>query len=329
MKPVSFILTLFVSYSLTIPAYGQLFDELNYYQKGKTHIEQGQEDVGVRVWLQAYKVLREQDIHDPRIGFELIRQVTRLQAENLYQVASEAYFWGLNAYDASQWEDYLNEEVDYLKAIAEDDIYTHWKALIKDHDEAIFEELSEFWLQKNVVPSTPQNERLIEHWQRIHHAREHYTEINNTIYGTDDRGEIYVRYGPPTVEEKMMLHIDTGELRNKAYDLMEYGYIQSHSQVNEIAMTVAQSYTPQQLDFWRYDDIKPNEPVIFLFGRSGDLGRYGLRKKVEDFIPSNAFRTVVFGSRSGFRNIRAGNFLQFMLYKLSLPPSMSILAGNS
>ena len=52
-----------------------------------------------------------------------------------------------------------------------------------------------FWQSRDPIPSTDENERLIEHYKRLDYARSHYP--GGTITGYDDRGKIYVRFGKP------------------------------------------------------------------------------------------------------------------------------------
>jgi len=46
-----------------------------------------------------------------------------------------------------------------------------------------------------VTPATEINERLIEHYQRLAFVRKAFPAFNKRGY--DDRGAIYVKYGPP------------------------------------------------------------------------------------------------------------------------------------
>ncbi len=56
-------------------------------------------------------------------------------------------------------------------------------------------EISEaFWKDRDPAPATEANERLLEHYRRVAHAREHY---GSRTYPWDDRGEAYIRYGEP------------------------------------------------------------------------------------------------------------------------------------
>jgi GWxTD domain-containing protein len=52
-----------------------------------------------------------------------------------------------------------------------------------------------FWHSLDPTPATPENERYVEHYQRLDYARKQFA--SSLPRGYDDRGMIYVRYGPP------------------------------------------------------------------------------------------------------------------------------------
>lgn len=68
-----------------------------------------------------------------------------------------------------------------------------WHALQANDKKVTF--VREFWLANDYTPATVVNERLIEHYQRLRHARMRYSWINPKGY--DDRGTIYIKYGEP------------------------------------------------------------------------------------------------------------------------------------
>lgn len=51
------------------------------------------------------------------------------------------------------------------------------------------------WRSLDPTPATPENERYVEHYQRLDYARKNFAATLSRGY--DDRGMIYVRYGPP------------------------------------------------------------------------------------------------------------------------------------
>jgi len=54
--------------------------------------------------------------------------------------------------------------------------------------------LRRFWTERDLVPATPVNERLLEHYRRVWVARNRFGEKQTPW---DRRGEVYIRYGEP------------------------------------------------------------------------------------------------------------------------------------
>jgi GWxTD domain-containing protein len=85
-----------------------------------------------------------------------------------------------------------------------DDLYAEIRILLEPEERERFltldmeekgEFVRKFWKSKDPTPTTPNNERLIEHFRRIAFVRENFPDIIPPYY--DDRGKVYVKYGPP------------------------------------------------------------------------------------------------------------------------------------
>ena len=63
-----------------------------------------------------------------------------------------------------------------------------------------------FWKQRDSDPTTTENERLVEHYRRVLHARTHFGEAK---FPWDRRGEIYIRYGDP--DDRQTFTFSVGE----------------------------------------------------------------------------------------------------------------------
>lgn len=59
--------------------------------------------------------------------------------------------------------------------------------------------IREFWVLADPTPTTPVNERRVEHFRRVYHARSSYAEGLDRLSGLgwDRRGDVYVRFGEP------------------------------------------------------------------------------------------------------------------------------------
>ncbi|MCZ6636317.1 MAG: GWxTD domain-containing protein, partial [bacterium] len=83
-------------------------------------------------------------------------------------------------------EQALFKDVSYLSSRSEMEIY-------KDADDPA-EMIRRFWARLDPSPLTQTNERLLEHYKRVAHARRHFSEGR---FPWDDRGEVHIRFGAP------------------------------------------------------------------------------------------------------------------------------------
>lgn len=82
----------------------------------------------------------------------------------------------------------LYKEISRIGSPADIKIYT------QASEEAKIAVLDRFWDRVDPSPLTRANERLIEHYRRVAYARAKFGEGR---FPWDDRGEVYVRFGPP------------------------------------------------------------------------------------------------------------------------------------
>lgn len=59
----------------------------------------------------------------------------------------------------------------------------------------------EFWKEKDPTPDTEYNELMAEYYERIDYAYEHFSTRNTPGYESD-RGQVYIKYGPPKDRER-------------------------------------------------------------------------------------------------------------------------------
>ncbi len=106
-----------------------------------------------------------------------------------YGSATNSFFEGIEKLDDQEMLDYLFDEQKVILTPFEANQveaanYAEKKKLLK-----------KFWKQRDPDPSTPENERLMEHFRRIQFARGNFHFTAPPYY--DDRGKIYIKYGPP------------------------------------------------------------------------------------------------------------------------------------
>ncbi|MBN2000956.1 GWxTD domain-containing protein [candidate division KSB1 bacterium] len=85
-----------------------------------------------------------------------------------------------------------------------DDLYDSIVPLLTREEKAEYQSLplnecrvffKKFWKSRDPSPETDFNERLIEHFRRVEYSRIHFPYSDRPYF--DDRGVIYIRYGPP------------------------------------------------------------------------------------------------------------------------------------
>ncbi len=267
----------------------------------------------VDYWEYAYLEKGLRTNPDPRIGFRFVEYVVATADTGRYTLATEMYFWGLKADFDEKFAEAIQLEMEMMEPLIERRVFRQWTRDFENRDPRLLREIRDYWVRHDVLPSTERNERLIEHWQRIHYSRKHFTHDTSTVYGADVRSEIYVRLGPPDRQRSGTLPFNTGEIRGRLFDLVQAGYIPA-SQTYTLQSSIMQSYFPGRYDFWRYDHLSPEGPVIYLFGRPGRENQFRLMDSLEDFISGSSYRRVVLGTRGTRSAFRAGYFLQLMLY---------------
>ncbi|MCI0494089.1 GWxTD domain-containing protein, partial [candidate division KSB1 bacterium] len=152
------------------------------YQLGYTYQKMGKYDEA----LEYYKKTRHKKYDFARAN---VRMADLYYETGNPKLATESFFEGIEELEDRELLDYLFEEQKIImtkEELGEFENVTHSakKKLIK-----------KFWKRRDPDPSTPENERLIEHFRRAKFARENFHFTAPPYY--DDRGKIYIKYGQP------------------------------------------------------------------------------------------------------------------------------------
>lgn len=310
------------------------------YEKGLEHLESGNVRDALNQWIIAKDSLTAIDRTDFRIGSKFIEVVADTEMESIYPLASEIYFWGLQKQKIEPVKSELISEINRLQYIIPEDRFVEWKQLAESDDPNVIIQIKEFWQNIDPVYGTPMNERLIEHWERISYAKNNFTNNNSTAFGTDDRGMIYVKYGPPDKIESGSFNLDNSRiqffsrevLRQQEEEIDIMGQDQASRRAGRGTMGAAindyyldnlsKSITDKVIshgisnnyEIWVYENQKMSLPenLIFIFGRDASTSQFGLLHSPENFIPMTAFRTQSIRN-SGFQ-FNVGPLLQLSLY---------------
>lgn len=273
----------------------------DYYKAGLVHRDAGDWMAAVKSWVSAGQILQRQQKTDPRIGISFIELITEKKTVKYYELACEMYLWGFSPGGVQKYNKDIENEVERIVPLLNKDMRKKWHSLLKKNDPQLLMEIKSFWINKDPTPTTATNERLLEHWQRIAHARKNFRNGKNTAYGTDDRGLIYVKYGEPE-------RIARGSLGTKRADFKVWtdflldGKETIASDATRRARpgqrAAEQSFLIGEIDrfnnypeyeIWFYHSFDTDEPISYIFGNLEGIGRYGLRDGIEDFIPGRAF----------------------------------------
>lgn len=131
-------------------------------------------------------------------------KATSLQAQNRYAEADHAYGEFLAGAVPGERAHYTE-----LAYVTSEEEYRQYQAL--ETEEAKAEFRRRFWAARDPKPATAVNERLVEHYRRVMHAREHFSKGQQPW---DRRGGIYIRYGEPDDLQHFIMQTGENALKN-------------------------------------------------------------------------------------------------------------------
>ncbi len=132
-------------------------------------------------------------------------KATMLQSQNRFTEADAAYEEFLAKLEPEERTLYTG-----LAYVTSEEEYRQYEKLVSEEEKAEFRR--RFWAARDPQPATAVNERLVEHYRRVMHAREHFSGGQQPW---DRRGGIYIRYGEPDDQQHFIMQ--TGENAMKNY----------------------------------------------------------------------------------------------------------------
>lgn len=314
--------------------------ETDAYHLGLQLIREGAYEEAINFWIEEKARLSQNGDADFRIGIAAIELITQQQLTRLYPLASSFYFWGLQSRDIERFHPYIESELSRLQPIMSETLHAELSSYLRQRSPRVLAGIRGFFVQLNPVLTTNQNERLLEHWERIAYAREHFTRNTNSVYGTDDRGLIYVRYGPADRIESGSFSMNVNDILHFAGEIINQqenerardpsqglreastglmGFIQEEVFKDNLAKLITENVLTQRIsdrfEVWVYENRQwpGRRNVTFMFGVNAQSGGYGLQASPEAFIPMSAFRER--RMRLGDFNFNAGPLIQLSMYK--------------
>ena len=157
---------------------------------------------------------------DPRIGPAFIATAIENDARDRMEEASGLYLWGFSAPDIAADREQVMLEARRIMPLLTQRDSARWQPLLEGDTRMLSMRIARYWLEHDPTPETALNERLVEHWQRIVQARERYQYTRSSVYETDDRGIIFVKYGPPDARSRGHLGSNEMELKIRVADAL-------------------------------------------------------------------------------------------------------------
>lgn len=269
--------------------------ERDSYEQGLELLASGDIGGALSLWAEAREKLAGAGIEDPRIARAFVEAVAKYGLDDYAEVATDVFYWGFSGGPGppgAATGDEIRAEGRRTFALADSLVAEHWAAVGRDDPASLAMAIKRFWIERDPTPSTPVNERLVEHWQRIAHARKMFVYNHSSPYRTDDRGTFFVKYGLPDEITRGHAAVDAKE--EAMYDISGY-------------LRMAMDVSPQ-FEIWRYGTIHPGEATYFLFGNTGGTGPFEHVEGLHQMLPGNSW------TRAGRRRIRPGDVLQLVYY---------------
>lgn len=279
-----------------VPAFGQAQQA---YERGMEELYRGNINQALDIWYNSYQQSEEVD---SRIGFEFIRVVTENRMRSYYDPATNLYYRALINGAGMNSRVAIRQEIERLKPIVGDGIFRQWMDWWNEENPALSTDMKGYWVQNDPTPASINNERLIEHWQRIATVKQEFTKNKNTVYGTDARALIYIRYGEAERVKTGILTLQNFNISHwlgnqllpdfeEDDSITETARSTEREFMNRLQDAIYEYHRYPEYEIWFYDQIvEPQEsPIIFLFGTDVRNDEFTLQTSLEDFIPERAF----------------------------------------
>lgn len=283
-------------------------NETDWLERGLVAESRGNPVEALEIWSEG---MQQMDPVDARIGFEFIRVVTEQNLPEFYEAATNYYLAALEGPFNDVNSGAIRQEMERLQPIVGAGIYRQWVAWFEENDSSLFTDMRGFWRQMDPTPDSVVNERLIEHWQRIRYASDTFTRNADTIYGSDARGILYIRYGEPDRVESGTLSINrqaTGRWLARQFDTAESKEAQDENSnstsppvvsdredprhsFEQLGEYLLQFHTQPEYEIWIYEPFTDtsDQTLIYIFGTDPQEDTFRQLQSVGDFIPERAY----------------------------------------
>ena len=266
------------------------------FARGRELLDQGQAIDALDLWITLRDSLTAARAEDPRIGVAFIATVAEHELDLYEEAAALMFYWGLSASNPGERaRQEILAEGRRTFALVDSTTAQAWEAAGRANPASLARAIKQFWIEHDPTPGTLANERLAEHWKRVAYARANYVYNRSSVFGTDDRGAMYVKYGRPAQATAGHLKISATEARWRGIsrdDLFRWD-------------------VEPQYEIWRYGTLGERDFTYFMFGNQDGTGPFTLVTGPHEILPRSS-RTGS-GSRLG-TGIRAQYYLELFYY---------------
>jgi len=274
------------------------------YERGLEELYRNNVTRALDIWYEAYE---GDGSVDSRIGFDYIKEVTDRGLVEYYDQATELYYRAISDGEGMESRVAIRKEIDRMRPIVGEGIYRQWDEWWGEENPKLSVDMRGYWIQEDPTPSRTANERLIEHWQRISEAQDRFRKNNNTVFNTDDRALIYIRYGEPDRIRNGILTLQSSNIREwlknqvNPYTRSEREEMSGQDdherefaeniQIDRLQDSIYEFHQYPEYEIWFYEGVtaESSEPLIFVFGTDADSDEFRLQRSVESLIPERAY----------------------------------------
>ncbi len=261
----------------------------DFYERGVDLRTEGEWEQALKTWWDGYSTLRREGSNDPRIAIAFVELSTEMKAEKYYGTACEMYFWNFSHENLNNYADVVEEEFVRIAPFLDDKDYEDWWLKLESGEiSAVAKKVKQFWRERDPTPTTLANERFILHWLRIAHARKNFTKNRKSVYGTDDRGLVYVAYGEPV--RKSWGYFGSKYRDTNSYIVTGNEFLDSNVGRGLLQQIRSSNHYPEY-EIWVYQS-NSEDSAIFMFGKSQKTGIYETISGVEDLISDLTFTNI-------------------------------------
>lgn len=271
------------------------------YWLGQAYAESGDLDRALQTWRLGLIALNTVDHFEVRLADAYVRAVFQHEATDNYRLATDAYLRLLQHLDDDPTPAEgaaLAPHLARLVPVVPESVLSEAgldpaRITRQDLSGATGEPLVAWWRGEDPMPATLENERLIEHLERVAHAEQHYASDSSST-GFDARGDIYLRYGEP-----------------KHHEVLRFNETRLTDELLRPGVSVSPSDFPMN-EFWAYSDIDRSGYYVFVKGDEGyQLGRF------DELLPRSLRAGYTSSPRGRRRSYLALSAMRAMYRRLS------------